>query len=87
MNTYYIAALKQSREVWENRRPREKSQEVPLQIIIVLALMKMGNIVPRARIEHTSLTFWDSVLTISPSMLADITTVHIPVILCSSLPE
>ena len=31
----------------------------------VMGLMKMGNIVPRAGIEPTYLTFWASVLTIT----------------------
>ena len=35
----------------------------------VVGVMKMGNIVPRARIEHTSLAFRASVLTITPHRL------------------
>ena len=41
----------------------------------VLGVMKMGNIVLRAGVEPTSLAFWASVLTITPPMLPDATTV------------
>ena len=40
----------------------------------VTGVMKMGNIVPRAGIKATSLAFWASVLTITPCMFPDVTT-------------
>ena len=39
----------------------------------VVGVMKMGNIVPRVRIEPTCLAFWASVLTIIPPMLPVVT--------------
>ena len=49
--------------------------------------MKMGNIVPRAGIEPTSLAFRASVLTISPRSLSNMSHIPVPTCLCSSLPE
>ena len=53
----------------------------------VMRLMKVGNIVPRAEIEPTSLAFWASVLTITPHRVPDVTNVPMPTCLRSSLPE
>ena len=55
--------------------------------IFVMGVMKMGNFVPRAWIELKSLAFWTSMLTITPHMFPDVTTVPMPTYLCSSLPE
>ena len=46
--------------------------------------MKIGNIAPRVGIEPTSLTFWASMLTITPPRFPDAT---MATRLCSSLPE
>ena len=49
--------------------------------------MTMGNIVPTAGIELTSLAFQASVLTFTSHMLPDVTTIPTPACLCSLLPE
>ena len=46
--------------------------------------MKMGNIVPRAEIKPTSLSFWARVLTIAPHRLLDVIMLHTPHCLCDS---
>ena len=38
----------------------------------VVGVMKMGNIVPRVGIEHTSLVLWASVLTLTPPRFPDV---------------
>ena len=53
----------------------------------VVGAMEMGNIVPRARIETTYLTFQASLLTITPHRLTDATTLPTPTSLQGSLPE
>ena len=53
----------------------------------VVGVMKMGNIVPRARIKHTSLAIWASVLTITPHRLPYVITIPMTTCLRSSLPE
>ena len=50
-------------------------------------VMKMGNIVPRAGIETTSLTFSVSVLTITPLSFPNVTSLPMSTCLCGSLPE
>ena len=50
----------------------------------VVGVMKMGNIVPRAGLEPTSLAFWVSVL---PLDFPDVTTILTPTCLCSYLPQ
>ena len=45
--------------------------------------MKMGNIVPSAGIEPTSLAFWTNVQPLHPT----VTTMPTPTCLCSSLPQ
>ena len=52
-------------------------------IIIVVGVIKMGNIVPRAGLEHTSLAFLGSLLPLYP----DVTIIPMPTRLCSSLPQ
>ena len=49
--------------------------------------MKMGNIVPRAAIEHTSLAFWAFILALHHICFPDGTTVSISTCLCGSLPQ
>ena len=44
----------------------------------VVRVMKMGNIVPRVKIEPISLAFWVSMLTITPPSLPDVTTLPTP---------
>ena len=50
-------------------------------------VMKIGIIAPKARVEHTSLTFWDSVLAIALAKLPEVTTKPVYPCLCSSMPE
>ena len=52
--------------------------------VYIVGVMKMQNIVLRAGIEHTYLTFQVSVLTIKPP---DVTTIPKPTCLCNSLLE
>ena len=47
--------------------------------------MKMGNTVPSAGIEATSLAFRASVLSITPPRLPDVTMLPTPTCLCGSL--
>ena len=47
-----------------------------------VGVMKMGNMVPRAGIEPTSLAFWASVLTISPSRFPGVNMPPTPTCLC-----
>ena len=47
----------------------------------------MGNIVPRMRVQFTSLAFRANVLIITPPRPPDMTTVCMPTCLCSSLLE
>ena len=54
---------------------------------VVMGVMKMGSIVPRAGIELTSLDFRASVLTISPPKPLDVTILPMSTCLCGSLPE
>ena len=49
--------------------------------------MNIGNIMPGVGIQPTSLVLRDSVLSITPPRLPDVTTVPTPSCLCSSLPE
>ena len=49
--------------------------------------MKMGNTVPRAGIEPTSLAFQASVLPFTPCKVPDVTTIPTPTCLCRSLPQ
>ena len=58
-----------------------------ITLVCVVDAMKMGNIVPRAGIEPTSLAFQASVLTITLHRLPDVTTIPTRPCLCSSLPE
>ena len=54
----------------------------------VVGVMKMGNTVPGAGLESTSLAFWASVLPfITPCRLPDVTNIPMPSWLCSSLPQ
>ena len=48
----------------------------------LMGVMKMGNIVPRARIEPTSLAFHAT-----PPRLPDVTILSMPTCLCGSLSE
>ena len=50
-------------------------------------VMEMGNIVPSAGIEPTSLVFWASVLTITPPRVPEGIILTMLTCLCSSLPE
>ena len=50
-------------------------------------VLKIGNIVPRVGIKHTSVAFQVRVLTITPPRFPYVTTVPTPTCLCSSLPE
>ena len=50
-----------------------------------MAVMKMGNIVPRVGIEPTSFAFRDSVLTITPSRVPDVNIRPTPTCLCDFL--
>ena len=52
-----------------------------------MGAMKMGNIVPRGRIELISLAFQVSVLTIIVPRVPDVTTLSKPTCLCDSLPD
>ena len=56
-------------------------------IIIVVGVMKMGNIVPRAGNEPTSLAFYASVLPLHHIGFPDVMTMSTPTCLSSSLPE
>ena len=47
----------------------------------------MGNIVPRAGIEPTSLGFRTSVLTIKPPRVPNVSIISTPICPCGSLPE
>ena len=53
----------------------------------VMGVIKIGNIVPRAGMEPTSLASLASVLTITPLRLPDVTTLPKPTCLCGSLPD
>ena len=52
----------------------------------LMGVMKMGNIVPRVRIELTSLAF-RACATITPNMLHDVTTIPTSTCLCGFLPQ
>ena len=52
-----------------------------------VGVMKTGNIVPRVESEPTSLGFCDSILTITPPRLPDVTILPTPICLCCLLPE
>ena len=53
----------------------------------VVGVMKIGNNVPRAGIEATSLAFRASAPTITPCRLPDVTLTPMPTCLCGTLPE
>ena len=55
----------------------------------VVGMMKMGNIMPRAELELTSLAFRASVLPLqfTPHRLLDVTTLPKPTCLCGALPQ
>ena len=53
----------------------------------VMGVLKIENIVSGARIKHTSLAFWASVLTITPLKLPDATSQPTSTYLCDSLYE
>ena len=55
-------------------------------IHIVMGVMKMGNTMHRAGLEPTSLAFRASELPLHHVGFPDITTIHTPTCLCSSLP-
>ena len=52
-----------------------------------MGVMKMGNTMPRAGIDPTSMTFRDSVLPLHNIGFPDVTTIRILTCLCSSLPQ
>ena len=52
---------------------------------MIMEVMKIGNIVPRVRTEHTSLAFWASLLTITSPRLPDVTTLPTPTCLDEAL--
>ena len=56
-------------------------------LLIGMEVIQIGNIALRAGIESTSLAFWASVLTITPSRLPAVTTLAMAVCLCGFLPE
>ena len=53
----------------------------------VVGVMKIGNIVPRVEIEPTPLTFQASVLRVTHVCLPDVTIIHMPTHLNSSIAE
>ena len=58
-----------------------------VHVHVVVGVIKMGNIIPRAGLEPTSLAFQASVLPYSPCRLPDVNTMPIPTCLCSSFPQ
>ena len=65
-----------------------KSPWQPVLIVyvtIVMGVVKMGNILPRVRLERTSRAFWASVLPLQHVGFPDVTTMPMPTCLWSSL--
>ena len=58
-----------------------------LSNVCVVGAMKMGNTMPRAELEPTSLAFWASVLPLHHIGFPDIITIPTPTCLYSSLPQ
>ena len=56
-------------------------------VMSVVGVMKMGNNVPRAGLEATSLAFWASVLELHHVGFSDVTTSLMPTCLCRTLPQ
>ena len=58
-----------------------------MRIDIVVGVIEMGNIAPRAVVEPTSLALGANMLTITPPRLPDIILLPMLIYLCSFLPE
>ena len=71
---------------WWYLHPCRPFSIFPFHERIMLGGGGMRNFAPRAGIESTSLPFWASMLTITPPMIPDTTTLPMPTYLCGSLP-
>ena len=79
----YIQAVTSHTQGTFNNHATPRSYRILVMATSVMGVMKMGNIVPTAGIEPTSLAFRASVLTITPHRIPDVTTIPTPTYLCS----